>query len=681
MYHTFSQFDPPNDNNPEQRRAPSQAGTQAASPSPQPAPFARSAVHLPISSSGLRSPMAQGQRESPAWDVERQLAAQGHGQPNHVQPRLPNAESQWAGVFTAASPGTCLRPRMRPVLPEDNELPTVGTLMQLSCQQPPSTITRASTVVHPSHSQGECLSQPIHLAPSPSDSLSQPIEFAPSQDNNLAQGPSFAQQGDWIPDLGSLPTSPGSTIDLITPGTSVSPLESGSSAPPSPDTQRQSRAAKGKSVNPKEKASKSKPKPAANKRKANGKKAGSSKRARTSKHADMTASDVSESERVDLDVPMDNFKEDEEKNGETNGETNGEESVASSQRIPVVLQKTMLQWYTERFQENRNDWPGSVKMLELLVKGELTHKQISDWLSRECRHYVNYNRMVMKTGGGRDDFVTKEEMESRHERLNIENSFEWWMDYRESWKFKMFHAVRLTELYSAWDSDDVRKFANFNSTTSTASDDDDKKRSSSKRKGNKKARDTSSGSETERKLSRTKRADRHVFGVIVTGMESLAVNWGRQTDVSEKMYKLEVQRSKNKEAARQDCLTLDKRSRGIEDFIKVVSNLNHEDQLVSSVARRFLVQLNEDMAPPPEQPAPLAAAPVPDVSAPAPAPAPVEPIASSPVPSANTSLAAESSAVAASEPAVATSATQESVASSSSGPVISGSGCSLPSLV
>ncbi|KAG9121425.1 hypothetical protein FRC07_002628 [Ceratobasidium sp. 392] len=690
MYHTFSQFDPPNNDIPQQRRAPSQAGTQAASPSPQPAPFAHSAIHSPISSSGLCSPMAQGQRNSPAWDIERQLAAQGHGQVNNAQPRLPNDDSQWAGVFTAAPPSTRPRPRMRPVPPpEEDDLPTVGALMQLLREQPLPALTRASAVVHPSHSQGKRLSQPIHLAPSPSDSSSQPIEFAPSQDNYLAQGPLFAQyplgppgstqyplvqtrQGDWVPNLGSLPTSPGLAIDLMTPSASVGPQESNPSVPPSPNAQQQRRAAKGKAVDPKEKASKSKSAP--RKRKANANKAAgsSTKRARTSKDAGMTASDISDTERADLDVPMDNFEEDEQEEGEDHGEG----TVGQSQRIPEFLQKMILQWYTkpEHWDEVKNDSNKAIKQLVgLTAKYEVKAKTILDFLGREHRNYALYHRMAMKTGGGKDNLVTEEDMKDRYKRLGMEKTFDYWMKYGESWKFELFHAV-------SWESDDVCKFSHFDSVTSTASDDEGtSKRSSSKGKGKKKSRATDSGSDTERgsPIARTKRGNFQVIGVIVEGMESLAVTRSRQADVSEKLYQLEVQKSKNDEAAQKERLTLDQRSQGIDNYLKLVGNLNHQDELVSLVARRFLIQLSNEIAPLPEQPAPIAPAPALPVSALAPVPIP-----SAPVPSANTTPTTSLAATPTAE-VTSTSEVQElsATADSSTKPIASGSGCSLPSLV
>ncbi|KAG8728644.1 hypothetical protein FRC10_004732 [Ceratobasidium sp. 414] len=692
-----SQSAPPSQ--PAQPPTPLQTRSQSAT-SPQPPPFSQNsmsaqlaaALSSPTTRSVPRSPASSHGNGSPASHVpEPQSGAQGLTHEVAPQPRLPNADSQFASAFLPQNSSPTLRiqihprPRMCPA-PSDEDL-EAAQLIQ--CESVPQ-VDMASNPVHPivnlthgsqllsgtsvdpcyapnsvapgpSHPQGERLSQPLDLTKD-SQSLEPTNDSQPTLYSQVP-GPSFAGYLVVTTSMGEtmlfieIPSSPAATLNLVTPHTSVPPAKSSA---PSPNPQ--SRAQKGKGIAPGEKRLKL----PAKKRSATGNREGLKKHQRTSKHAKGAASALSESDRAELDIPMDDFDDEQEDEGKGEGVSDGEgedttagkASGTHSQRLSPELKHQMLSWYfsPELYNGHKNNHLKAHKELRTIIRDALGDKQIRNFLEHEYGRYKMYYQIVMKTGGGKDDFATKEEMKSHYKALNVEHTFDYWMRYGESEEFHVIHKV-------AWDSEDVRKFRHLDSITSTVSDDeatshasrDDHEPSSSKHKarGGKKgakAADVDSGSETEHgpsvvRTTRSKQGDLPMISVIMKGMDGLTITWDRQTDISWKLYDLEVRKVQSQEDAQREQHTLDTRSRLISDFVQLSGQISHPDHLVSSVAQQMLVKLGQDIGSLPGSAAPAAPAAaqppsvvnLDDQGAPPPINPPSEPVASSSVSSASSS--------------------------------------------
>jgi hypothetical protein len=91
---------------------------------------------------------------------------------------------------------------------------------------------------------------------------------------------------------------------------------------------------------------------------------------------------------------------------------------------------------------------------------DLTVKKLDDLVSRTTADYCTYNRITMKTGGGKDDKVTRDELvssflfvciccvlidctlqDSRRVSHGVKKSTGYWMNYSDSKVFKILHEV------------------------------------------------------------------------------------------------------------------------------------------------------------------------------------------------------------------------------------------------
>ncbi|KAG8684467.1 hypothetical protein FRC08_013673 [Ceratobasidium sp. 394] len=196
------------------------------------------------------------------------------------------------------------------------------------------------------------------------------------------------------------------------------------------------------------------------------------KRPRTSSKVEAAAAGLSERRKKDLDVPLESDEDVEMEDGATD-EGEGEDDdngngVQKSNRFGDELRRLVLSWWfaLETYVRHCNNKGESLKELVTLIGGVKTKRQLSNFINAALRRYRVYNRLAMRTGGGKDDRVTRDEMEARYYQGGGDKyKFEYWLNYGDSYEFNVIHEV-------LWDSDDVRKFMHLDLATSVLSDDE-----------------------------------------------------------------------------------------------------------------------------------------------------------------------------------------------------------------
>ncbi|KAG9081867.1 hypothetical protein FS749_007323 [Ceratobasidium sp. UAMH 11750] len=663
-FHTFSLHDPPMQATspppPAHPSAPSPAHSTPMSISLSPLPHSSSLRNIldsgaPAGGLAQLPPAAQGPLtgdyvpqsfapssnvvspvHSQSWDCESPLPAELSG----LGPRLPSANSQWADPFLP--PRSRIRPRMRPVPvdDDDDELPEPRLLFggQPTHQSNPALSHLADIALAQYHGvppqsgiSGPVLEAPFYPAaarPQPPvdiSRLSQPIDFIlPSQSTPGAQSqpavppagqPSASGGHVAVIEIPSSPAPSTGTIDLITPSPASHASTPAAPASPSPaPTPTRGRKAKGKQVDPGERAA-PKPKPSAkatprssNKKPAKGKS--------TSKKG---ARERSESERAALDVPLEASSDSDAGSAmevEMDPEAGpGLGSSRTTNRISDDIKFQILTYWfdPETYAQHRKEQPKYINELLLLLRGAIKKKTLEDFLRRQRTKYFLYHRLIMKTGGGKDDRVSQEEFERRHAAFGTENTLEYWMGYGDSREFDIIHNV-------LWDAEEVCKYRHMDSVTSTSSDNDaltgstpdDDAGSSNFAKGAKKSRKRrheGSGSETERESTRrgTKK-DTQVIALISTGVNDLVVSRERGTDILERQLELEIRKEAREQHTQDAKLALETRSSQISDFIKLSGLVGNANPVVAAHAEKLLGQLDMNLVslPAPYVPAPPA---------------------------------------------------------------------------
>ncbi|KAG8701876.1 hypothetical protein FRC09_005082 [Ceratobasidium sp. 395] len=245
-------------------------------------------------------------------------------------------------------------------------------------------------------------------------------------------------------------------LDLTTPTPKPSHLPSGAvdlvSPPPS---------AKGKQTDPQEcqvaklaaKKAKATPSP----------KKSPAKQPRTSSKVEAAAAVLSAEDKADLDVPPIEMSD----VGSDVGadfpaeQASGSTSLAKTGHRFSDLQRTLIlthQYEPEKYRYHREHQKESIKELWKLLKGELSEKQIRDFLSAANTRYLTYTRIALKMGSGKDDKLTREEMEKQHHRQGAQFSADFWWRYGESSEYQIINEAR-------WDDEEVQKHKNVDSVT------------------------------------------------------------------------------------------------------------------------------------------------------------------------------------------------------------------------
>ncbi|KAG9094701.1 hypothetical protein FS749_011989 [Ceratobasidium sp. UAMH 11750] len=134
----------------------------------------------------------------------------------------------------------------------------------------------------------------------------------------------------------------------------------------------------------------------------------------SSKNIEVVVVALSKQDKEDLDILLE-CDEDKEMDDGTVNEGNNDNTTGTwkTQCHPEEAKSQIITFFfdPEMFLKDMEDRMGVINQLVILLMGVMTKCQISDYICGVLTHYHTFNQLVMVTGGGKDDMLTREEME------------------------------------------------------------------------------------------------------------------------------------------------------------------------------------------------------------------------------------------------------------------------------